>query len=122
MHYGTGPVDITQVEQDPYIVRDYLDEIEMCHKSSKSVFFLVSVSKNQLLILYEAQYFRQALIGDSVGRMCLPTHIDEDIFIAISAESSTTSEERMLLNKWYTRSEVVPNGRKGRYILKQDYR
>lgn len=42
MHFGTGSLDITQVEKDPYILEDYLHEIEVCHQNSKSVFFLVS--------------------------------------------------------------------------------
>ncbi|XP_075167828.1 uncharacterized protein LOC142239988 [Haematobia irritans] len=40
MHFGTGSLDITQVEKDPYILEDYLHEIQVCHQNSKSVFFL----------------------------------------------------------------------------------
>lgn len=47
MHFGTGPLNITQIEQDPYILQDYLDEIETCHRCSKSVFFMVSKRTNE---------------------------------------------------------------------------
>lgn len=46
MHFGTGSLDITEVEKDPYILRDYLHEIELCAQNSKSVFFMVRMPMN----------------------------------------------------------------------------
>ncbi|XP_020716255.1 NACHT domain- and WD repeat-containing protein 1 isoform X2 [Ceratitis capitata] len=86
MHFGTGPLNIIQVEQDPYILKDYLHEIETCYNNSKSVFFL-------------------ALIGDNIGPMPLPTHIDEDIYTAILQQTQTSDDERNLLQKWYIRAQ-----------------
>lgn len=42
MHFGTGAVDELAFEKDPYLVNDYLKEIETCHRLSKSIFFIVS--------------------------------------------------------------------------------
>lgn len=42
MHFGTGSLDITEAEKDPYILQDYIHEIETCAQNSKSVFFMVS--------------------------------------------------------------------------------
>ncbi|XP_046810063.1 protein qui-1 [Lucilia cuprina] len=46
MHFGTGSLDITEVEKDPYILQDYLHEIETCAQYSKSVFFMPALSNN----------------------------------------------------------------------------
>ncbi|XP_030380851.1 NACHT domain- and WD repeat-containing protein 1 [Scaptodrosophila lebanonensis] len=98
MHFGTGPLDVTQVERDPYMLQDYLHEIDTCHAHSKSVFFL-------------------ALIGDSIGRLPLPTHIDEDIYAALLAEHITNADEVALLARWYTKDDKA-----AQHVLKQDYR
>ncbi|XP_067632448.1 protein qui-1 isoform X2 [Eurosta solidaginis] len=111
MHFATGPLQITQIEQDPYILKDYLHEIETCYNNSKSVFFL-------------------ALIGDNIGPMPLPTHIDEDIFTAILAVALTSDDERKLLQKWYTNGKIAKTIRhinstcseNNQYVLKKDYR
>ncbi|XP_036331205.1 NACHT domain- and WD repeat-containing protein 1 isoform X1 [Rhagoletis pomonella] len=118
MHFGTGPLHIMQVEQDPYILQDYLHEIETCYNNSKSVFFL-------------------ALIGDRIGPMPLPTHIDDDIFTAILEHTQTSDEERNLLRKWYAQTatgtqnirscsssdaEGKAANAHSKYVLKQDYR
>nr|XP_036226005.1 NACHT domain- and WD repeat-containing protein 1 isoform X1 [Bactrocera oleae]XP_036226006.1 NACHT domain- and WD repeat-containing protein 1 isoform X1 [Bactrocera oleae] len=114
MHFGTGPLQIMQTEQDPYILHDYLHEIETCYNNSKSVFFL-------------------ALIGDSIGPMPLPTHIDEDIFTDILQQAQTSSDDRKLLQKWYAKDNTADaktansSGEGGvapthAYVLKQDYR
>ncbi|XP_073845418.1 protein qui-1 isoform X1 [Musca autumnalis] len=89
MHFGTGSLDITQVEKDPYILQDYLHEIETCHQNSKSVFFL-------------------ALIGDSIGRMPLPTHLEKEIYDSIATDGTLTHTERQLLVKWYTVTDEEP--------------
>ncbi|XP_037948244.1 NACHT and WD repeat domain-containing protein 2-like isoform X2 [Teleopsis dalmanni] len=112
MHFGTGPTKITQIEQDPYIMRDYLHEIETCYNNSKSVFFI-------------------ALIGHSIGRMPLPTHVDEDIYTRILGDTNITDNESSLLNKWYAKSVqkateighgTDENSSRYQYVLKQDYR
>ncbi|KAI8128861.1 putative WD repeat-containing protein [Lucilia cuprina] len=122
MHFGTGSLDITEVEKDPYILQDYLHEIETCAQYSKSVFFM-------------------ALIGDSIGRMPLPILLDKEIYDAISTDTTLTHTERQLFNKWYTldmqsgqqevTSAVEGNGviqcdddtlKRVQYKLKQDYR
>ncbi|XP_061393176.1 uncharacterized protein LOC133328649, partial [Musca vetustissima] len=88
MHFGTGSLDITQVEKDPYILEDYLHEIETCHQNSKSVFFL-------------------ALIGDSIGRMPLPTHLAKEIYDSIATDGTLTHTERQLFVKWYSAATAV---------------
>ncbi|KAL9915704.1 protein qui-1 isoform 2-T16 [Glossina fuscipes fuscipes] len=128
MHFGTGPLDISQVEKDPYIMHDYLHEIELCHQNSKSVFFL-------------------ALIGNSIGYMPLPLHIDNDIYELITSDTTQlmTEEERQIVDKWFSKrdmtdeitttttttttstvSEHNENFRQShlqqQYVLKQDYR
>ncbi|XP_059226569.1 protein qui-1 isoform X2 [Stomoxys calcitrans] len=113
MHFGTGSLDITQVEKDPYIMEDYLHEIQICHQNTKSVFFL-------------------ALIGDGIGRMPLPTHLDVEIYDKIKADTTLAHTERQLLAKWYmlTEQEIpASTGDEGKaaikrmqYKLKQDYR
>lgn len=43
MHFGTGPEEMeTMSELDPYVIDDHLQEIEICSRVSKSVFFIVS--------------------------------------------------------------------------------
>lgn len=43
MHFGTGPGHLDALtDNDPYILNDHLDEIEICGRDSKSIFFLVS--------------------------------------------------------------------------------
>lgn len=43
MHFGTGPEEMeTLSELDPYVIDDHLQEIEICSKVSKSIFFIVS--------------------------------------------------------------------------------
>lgn len=99
MHFGTGPLDVSLLERDPYMLHDFLHEIDTCHAHSKSVFFL-------------------ALIGDGIGRAPLPTHIDEDIYAAVLAEQLTTADDEALLGRWYLKDETLPLQR----VLKQDYR
>ncbi|XP_055839533.1 protein qui-1 isoform X2 [Episyrphus balteatus] len=108
MHFGTGPPDIIALEQDPYLIHDYLDEIETCHRVSKSVFFI-------------------ALVGESIGKMWLPTHIDDEIFSAISSCCCTGEAERILLNKWYSLdsnkvNDSTTTSSRSCYRLKEDYR
>lgn len=44
MHFGTGPVNMDAVvDLDPYILDEHLEEIEICSKVSKSIFFIVSI-------------------------------------------------------------------------------
>lgn len=44
MHFGTGPGSADAfVDLDPYILDEHLNEIEICSRVSKSVFFLVSI-------------------------------------------------------------------------------
>lgn len=43
MHFGTGPGHLDALtDNDPYILNEHLDEIEICGRDSKSIFFLVS--------------------------------------------------------------------------------
>lgn len=43
MHFGTGPGHLSALtDNDPYILNEHLDEIEICARDSKSIFFLVS--------------------------------------------------------------------------------
>ncbi|KRF80475.1 uncharacterized protein Dvir_GJ22444, isoform E [Drosophila virilis] len=94
MHFGTGALDVTLLERDPYMQQDLLHEIDTCHAHSKSVFFL-------------------ALIGDGIGRPPLPTHIDEDIYAALSLPA----QDMELLGRWYAKA-----GAETQFVLKQDYR
>lgn len=94
MHFGTGALDVTLLERDPYMLQDLLHEIDTCHAHSKSVFFL-------------------ALIGDGIGRPPLPTHIDEDIYAALSLPA----QDMELLGRWYAKA-----GAETQFVLKQDYR
>lgn len=48
VHFGTGPSDTNAIKQDPYLLEAYLDEISVCHKHSKSIFFMV---RNIIFIL-----------------------------------------------------------------------
>ncbi|XP_041450211.1 uncharacterized protein LOC111078619 isoform X3 [Drosophila obscura] len=98
MHFGTGALEINQLERDPYMLQDYLHEIDTCHAHTKSVFFL-------------------ALIGDGLGRLTLPTHLDEDIYAAVLADRQTTPEQEALLARWYEMDSS-----KAQRQLKQDYR
>lgn len=99
MHFGTGPLEVSLLERDPYMLHDFLHEIDTCHAHSKSVFFL-------------------ALIGDGIGRPPLPTHIDEDIYAAVLAEQLTTADDEAQLARWYLKDEAHPVQR----VLKQNYR
>ncbi|XP_034478202.1 NACHT domain- and WD repeat-containing protein 1 [Drosophila innubila] len=96
MHFGTGVLDVSLVERDPYMLLDFLHEIDTCHAHSKSVFFL-------------------ALIGDGIGRPPLPIHIDEDIHAALLSDQQTTAEDKALLERWYANTQ-------SQRVLKQDYR
>ncbi|XP_034650904.1 uncharacterized protein LOC117890259 isoform X2 [Drosophila subobscura] len=98
MHFGTGALGVNQLERDPYLLEDYLHEIDTCHAHTKSVFFL-------------------ALIGDGLGRLPLPTHLDEDIYAAVLADPQTTPEQEALLARWYEM-----DASKVQRQLKQDYR
>ncbi|XP_033234767.1 NACHT domain- and WD repeat-containing protein 1 isoform X1 [Drosophila pseudoobscura] len=98
MHFGTGALEVNQLERDPYLLQDYLHEIDTCHAHTKSVFFL-------------------ALIGDGLGRLPLPTRLDEDIYAAVLADPQTTADQEALLARWY---EMDPS--KVQRQLKQDYR
>lgn len=90
---------MNQLERDPYMIHDYLNEIDICHAHTKSVFFMV-------------------LVGDGIGRLPLPTHLDEDIFSAILADPQTTADLEALLVKWYEKDASTESKRQ----LKQDYR
>ncbi|SPP75848.1 uncharacterized protein LOC117581052 isoform X1 [Drosophila guanche] len=98
MHFGTGALGVNQLERDPYLIEDYLHEIDTCHAHTKSVFFL-------------------ALIGDGLGRLPLPTHLDEDIYAEVLADPQTTPEQEALLARWYEM-----DASKEQRQLKQDYR
>lgn len=99
MHFGTGALEVTQLDRDPYMLADYLHEIDTCHAHSKSVFFL-------------------ALIGDGIGRTPLPTHIDADIYAAVLAVEHVTAQDKELLARWY----IVDNTQKQQqHVLKRDY-
>ncbi|XP_041675589.1 NACHT domain- and WD repeat-containing protein 1 isoform X2 [Drosophila eugracilis] len=98
MHFGTGELEVNQLERDPYLIHDYLHEIDTCHAHTKSVFFMV-------------------LVGDGIGRQLLPTHIDEDIFSAVLADQQITADHEALLVKWYEKDESQSSRK-----LKQDYR
>ncbi|XP_034104152.1 protein qui-1 isoform X1 [Drosophila albomicans] len=101
MHFGTGPLDVTLLERDPYMLQDLLHEIDTCHAHSKSVFFM-------------------ALIGDGIGRPPLPTHIDGDIYAALLADQqSMAADDKALLGRWYTAPVEEPESQR---VLKQDYR
>ncbi|KAH8415930.1 hypothetical protein KR222_003913 [Zaprionus bogoriensis] len=102
MHFGTGALEVALLERDPYMLQDFLHEIDTCHAHSKSVFFL-------------------ALIGDGIGRTPLPTHIDEDIYAAVLAEQQTTADDEALLGRWYCKHEAQQQQLEQR-VLKQDYR
>ncbi|KAH8402086.1 hypothetical protein KR009_009573 [Drosophila setifemur] len=98
MHFGTGDLEVNQLERDPYMIHDYLHEIDICHAHTKSVFFMV-------------------LVGDGIGRLPLPTQLDQDIFDAILANPQITADHEALLVKWYEK-----DGSQSQRKLKQDYR
>ncbi|XP_016984916.1 uncharacterized protein LOC108048641 isoform X2 [Drosophila rhopaloa] len=98
MHFGTGDLEINQLERDPYMIHDYLHEIDICHAHTKSAFFMV-------------------LVGDGIGRQLLPTKMDEDIFSAVLADPQITADQKALLTKWYEEDES-----QSKRHLKQDYR
>lgn len=98
MHFGTGDLEVHQLERDPYLIHDYLHEIDTCHAHTKSVFFMV-------------------LVGDGIGRQLLPTKIDEDIFFAVLADQQTSADHEAMLVKWYERDASQTQRQ-----LKQDYR
>ncbi|XP_016958398.1 protein qui-1 isoform X2 [Drosophila biarmipes] len=98
MHFGTGDPEVNQLDRDPYLIHDYLHEIDTCHAHTKSVFFMV-------------------LVGDGIGRTLLPTEMDEDIFSAILTDEQTTADHEALLVKWYEKDASLPKRQ-----LKQDYR
>lgn len=48
MHFGTGPVNMDAVvDLDPYILDEHLQEIDVCSKVSKSIFFIVSIGRQR---------------------------------------------------------------------------
>ncbi|XP_020814996.1 uncharacterized protein LOC110189304 isoform X1 [Drosophila serrata] len=98
MHFGTGDLSVNQLERDPYMIHDYLHEIDICHAHTKSVFFMV-------------------LVGDGIGKLLLPTHLDEDIFAAVLADPETSADQEALLVKWYEKDATDTQRQ-----LKQDYR
>ncbi|KAH8371371.1 hypothetical protein KR093_007089 [Drosophila rubida] len=111
MHFGTGALDVSLLERDPYMLLDCLHEIDTCHAHSKSVFFM-------------------ALIGDGIGRTPLPTHIDLDIYAALLADEQTSAEDAALLDRWYAapaeaeaeaKAEAEAEAEAQR-VLKQEYR
>ncbi|XP_017838402.1 NACHT domain- and WD repeat-containing protein 1 isoform X2 [Drosophila busckii] len=101
MHFGTGALEVSILERDPYLMQDFLHEIDTCHAHSKSVFFM-------------------ALIGDGIGLAPLPTHIDEDIFSALL--QLTTDNDEALLAHWYAKDTQLQSEAVCQRILKQDYR
>ncbi|XP_030246906.1 NACHT domain- and WD repeat-containing protein 1 isoform X2 [Drosophila navojoa] len=105
MHFGTGALEVTQLDRDPYMLADYLHEIDTCHAHSKSVFFL-------------------ALIGDGIGRPPLPTHIDADIYAALLAVEQVTAQDKELLARWYTvasKPKQPQLQQQQQHVLKRDY-
>ncbi|XP_032571228.1 NACHT domain- and WD repeat-containing protein 1 isoform X1 [Drosophila sechellia] len=98
MHFGTGDLEVHQLERDPYLIHDYLHEIDTCHAHTKSVFFMV-------------------LVGDGIGRQLLPTKIDEDIFSAVLTDQQTSADHEAMLVKWYEK-----DASQSQRQLKQDYR
>ncbi|EDW85717.1 uncharacterized protein Dwil_GK23222 [Drosophila willistoni] len=104
MHFGTGPLEVNQLERDPYLLEDYLHEIDICHAHTKSVFFL-------------------ALIGDGIGRLPVPIQLDEDIFAALLADAQIAADGKALLERWYDPSQSPKsNSDQAVRVLKQDYR
>uniref|UniRef100_A0A336MN83 CSON004204 protein n=1 Tax=Culicoides sonorensis TaxID=179676 RepID=A0A336MN83_CULSO len=79
MHFGTGP-NGSLVELNPKLLDDHLSEIEICHRDSKSVFFI-------------------ALLGQNLGNLTIPLQIDIETFDAIKKQSNSEEIER--LNCWY---------------------
>lgn len=55
----------------------------------------------------------QTLIGNSLGKLHLPTHLDEDLFKAIQRQANDTD----LMNEWYQYNE-----QSNAYTLRKDYR
>ncbi|XP_037046627.1 uncharacterized protein LOC119081650 [Bradysia coprophila] len=99
MHFGTGPEEMeTMSELDPYVIDDHLQEIEICSRVSKSVFFI-------------------ALVGDNVGKTKIPTKLDAEVFNALLEHAS--SENKTIFNDWYTKTS---NPNTNDYELRQDYR
>lgn len=63
--------------------------------------------------MHHAVLLTQTLIGTSLGKMHLPTHLDEDAFQAIQRHANDAE----LLNEWYQHNEQTNT-----YILRSDYR
>lgn len=57
MHFGTGPssspASAVDVDADPYATEDALSEVAVCHKFSKSIFFIVShtIEQNRIPLI-----------------------------------------------------------------------
>lgn len=47
----------------------------------------------------------QTLIGNSLGKLHIPTHLDEDVFEAIQQHINT--DDAALLNDWYRLNETT---------------
>lgn len=58
-------------------------------------------------------HVQQTLIGNSLGKLHLPTHFDEDVFKAIQRHVNDVN----LLNEWYQH-----NAEAHTYNLRRDYR
>ncbi|XP_055611687.1 protein qui-1 isoform X2 [Uranotaenia lowii] len=107
VHFGTGS-DCTAVDLDPYVLADHLEEIETCHRVSKSVFLVI-------------------LLGSRLGNFLLPTKIDADVFEAIGKFS--TAEQGELLRSWYHQQHRInparvngETGEEGCYVLQTHFR
>lgn len=47
----------------------------------------------------------QTLIGNSLGKLHIPTHLDEDVFKAI--QQHTNTDDAAILNDWYRLNETT---------------
>lgn len=79
MHFGTGP-NGALAELNPKLLEDHLTEVEICKRDSKSVFFI-------------------ALLGQNLGNLQVPMHIDGDVFGMVKKLSSPEEIDR--INGWY---------------------
>lgn len=71
MHFGTGPDEMeTMSELDPYVIDDHLQEIEICSRVSKSIFFIVSSD-----VLFSIEKFL-VKIAFSLKKKYLSTDVD----------------------------------------------
>lgn len=124
MHFGTGPVNMDAVvDLDPYILDEHLKEIEVCSKVSKSTFFIVSIylfnGTRTEKVDFSFEMFSivprdQALIGQCLGKPNIPTHLDTDVYHAIT--KNTNDCDVGIIREWYAQDAG------GGYRLRIEYR